>query len=259
MAVLSMPVFCALSPYAAEPPTDDHADSIAEGATVIPFNTTVAATIENFFDRDVFSFNAGSGREFRIRVFEAGIDDVDLEVRDQFGSEPYITTNSVAEGDADFWVHVPWGGALLYLDVGAFAEFTSGGYEVRVVRRNIVDVDDDGMADLWEVAVFGGIGAGPRGNPDGDDWTNLEEYLLGTDPMDATSGLFVTEVSNLSPAHEMGWTSVPTRTYGVYRGSSLLGPWTLIDTQPATGASTLFTDPNETGGATRIYRIQLAP
>ena len=250
----ALPVLCALCA------PDAHADGIDEGATVIPFNTTVAAAIDNFFDRDVYSFNAGFGREFRIRVFETGIDDVDLEVRDQFGIEPYIVTNSVVEGDVDFWVHVPMGGAVLFLDIGAFAEFTSGGYEVRVVRRAIVDGDGDGMADQWEIAIFGGTGAAPNVDKDGDGWTNLEEYLLGTDPMDALSGLFLTEVANLSPAHDLTWTSVPTRHYGIYRGNSPVGgPWTLIDTMTATGLSTSFTDPNASAPAMQIYRVELAP
>ena len=46
------------------------------------------------------------------------------------------------------------------------------------------DSDGDGIADGWE--VLNGLNArfaGDAGlNPDGDDYTNLEEYALGLDP-----------------------------------------------------------------------------
>jgi hypothetical protein len=50
------------------------------------------------------------------------------------------------------------------------------------------DDDSDGLHDAWEVAHFGATGAcAPGEDPDGDGWSNLEEFAAGTDPTDAAS------------------------------------------------------------------------
>lgn len=44
------------------------------------------------------------------------------------------------------------------------------------------DTDGDGMADAWEMAHFGHLGRDGTGDYDGDGISDLDEYLLGTDP-----------------------------------------------------------------------------
>ncbi len=49
-----------------------------------------------------------------------------------------------------------------------------------------LDLDEDGMADSWESANGLLLGSDDSaGDPDGDVYTNLEEYLNGTDPQQA--------------------------------------------------------------------------
>lgn len=43
----------------------------------------------------------------------------------------------------------------------------------------------DGMADAWEMQHFGTLDRQPWENSDTDGWTNLEEYLNSTDPLNA--------------------------------------------------------------------------
>ena len=45
------------------------------------------------------------------------------------------------------------------------------------------DNDHDGMADAWETQHFGGLTRSGREDADGDGYTDLEEYLNGTDPL----------------------------------------------------------------------------
>jgi hypothetical protein len=49
------------------------------------------------------------------------------------------------------------------------------------------DMDGDGLPDSWEQDYFGNLDQGPDDDYDGDDFTNYEEYIAGTDPTIAPS------------------------------------------------------------------------
>lgn len=44
------------------------------------------------------------------------------------------------------------------------------------------DRDGNGLPDDWEITNFGHIGVNPNADPDGDGWTNYQEYRNGTNP-----------------------------------------------------------------------------
>lgn len=45
-----------------------------------------------------------------------------------------------------------------------------------------VDIDGNGLPDNWELDYFGAFAQDPSADPDNDGWSNLTEYLAGTDP-----------------------------------------------------------------------------
>ena len=49
------------------------------------------------------------------------------------------------------------------------------------------DSDGDGLPDAWEMAHFGTLSFGANDDPDRDGFSNLQEFLAGSDPMDANS------------------------------------------------------------------------
>lgn len=58
-------------------------------------------------------------------------------------------------------------------------------YEYDMCPETIdVDTDGDGMSDVWEIENFGTLDQGPDGDPDGDNYTNLQEHDADTDPND---------------------------------------------------------------------------
>ena len=50
-----------------------------------------------------------------------------------------------------------------------------------------VDSNGDGIPDWWEFKYFGYVGIDPNADPDGDGFSNLQEYQNGTDPLNADS------------------------------------------------------------------------
>ncbi|RPI79749.1 MAG: hypothetical protein EHM45_01690 [Desulfobacteraceae bacterium] len=50
-----------------------------------------------------------------------------------------------------------------------------------------LDSDHDGMLDRWESLTFGNLSQTANGDYDGDGISNLDEYLLNTNPCDAAS------------------------------------------------------------------------
>ncbi|WP_411845843.1 DUF1800 family protein [Roseibacillus persicicus] len=57
---------------------------------------------------------------------------------------------------------------------------------VTSLNTSAVDLDGDGLSDLWELN-FGAEDEPANGDPDGDGYSNVEESLAGTDPFSATS------------------------------------------------------------------------
>ncbi len=48
--------------------------------------------------------------------------------------------------------------------------------------KPVIDSDADGLPDSWEMQYFGNLNQTASGDPDGDGYTNLEEYQNGTNP-----------------------------------------------------------------------------
>ena len=79
----------------------------------------------------------------------------------------------------------------------------------------IEDTDGDGMADEWETEHFGGLPALANADADLDGFTNLEEYIAGTDPLDSSSHPRL-EISAAAQGHaQLHWVAAPGRTYVV--------------------------------------------
>ena len=92
-------------------------------------------------------------------------------------------------------------------------------------------------------------------DPDGDGFTNLDEYIAGTDPGDGESLL---QVLNLIPQpFSVTFDTVTGRLYGVeYKDDLLDATWqSLTSNVSGTGGAVEVDDSDQTGK--RFYRIQV--
>jgi 3',5'-cyclic AMP phosphodiesterase CpdA len=132
---------------------------------------------------------------------------------------------------------------------------------------NKPDTDGDGLPDGWEVAhllnplsMTGDDGA--AGDPDQDGFSNLSEYLAGTNPRDAQSALKVQLQPLGNQKYRISWPSVPGRKYQVQAATSPFGTFAdLAGTNFPMRAESAFLSyeedrRNATAGS-RFYRVRL--
>jgi hypothetical protein len=118
----------------------------------------------------------------------------------------------------------------------------------------------DGLPVAWLLSNFGNTNINASADPDHDGMSNMQEYLAGTDPNNASSILRITAESFSSGGTNaaLTWNSVATRYYYIQKTPGLSSPvWTdsgLGLITPA-GSSTArsFTDTN---APMRFYRVQ---
>ena len=98
-------------------------------------------------------------------------------------------------------------------------------------------------------------------DPDHDRMTNQEEYLAGTNPLDANSVLRVSLEPALG-AYLLKFTAISNRAYQVdYRAALGAGSWSVltnISAAPVNRALSVL-DPVISGVTNRYYRLQAQP
>jgi hypothetical protein len=113
----------------------------------------------------------------------------------------------------------------------------------------------------WRFANFGTTSnsgnAAAAADPDGDGWSNAQEFSAGTDPKDGISLLKVSQMQASGSNMVVSFPTVTGKIYRVERSDTLQGgSWTtVLDNIPGTGGIVNVTD---NGGATqprRFYRI----
>ena len=114
-----------------------------------------------------------------------------------------------------------------YSDVGAQTVYYDNIRVTAAAGNN--DVDEDGMPDQWEIDNFGGTSeqdGGPEDDYDHDGASNLDEYLVGTGPTNASDFFHIKEFSNQTGSVLLTWDSVLDRLYSVQWSSNLIdGTW----------------------------------
>ena len=124
--------------------------------------------------------------------------------------------------------------------------------------NSTVDTDADGLPDSWEQLHFGGL-ARANGTTDSDDdgASDLEEFVSGTDPLDAGDVLRLA-CRPASTGIELIWLSKVGRFYQVEESVDLLAWSAASDVLEGTGASMTLTR-GVVPEPRRFYRIRVIP
>jgi hypothetical protein len=92
----------------------------------------------------------------------------------------------------------------------------------------IVDLDSDGMSDIWE-GIYHAGGLSPSADDDGDEQSNLFESEHGTNPLDSSSFLKIDAVLVHQAATVLRWNSIAGIEYRIERSTVLgNGTWTQL-------------------------------
>ena len=121
---------------------------------------------------------------------------------------------------------------------------------------------DGGEVSYWTWAAgidWGDADSSPDADPDGDGLTNWQEYLAGTDPLNANSVLRVSSFKTTAEGIVLRWPGVEGRYYAIEVTTSLLEPFQAIATDiPGEEPETFYVVPvSQESGARAFYRVIL--
>lgn len=118
----------------------------------------------------------------------------------------------------------------LFIGVPAAVLLTAG-VAIHDVAAASVDLDADGLSDVWELR-FGATALAPQTDTDGDGLSNLSESLLGTDPFDSSSRLSSFPSPGEGRSLALNWSPLPQALHHVETSTDLQN-WTRRGTYAA--------------------------
>lgn len=140
---------------------------------------------------------------------------------------------------------------------------------IQIRKIGDLDTDGDGIPDWWMLAYFNHPTGQSNDNSlayqdaDGSGFSNLQDYLAGTDPLDPSTSFRITNISIVGSDVQVTWTTEPNKTNQLESSSTGLGSnanWLSVGSLTiGTGTPATQTD---SGGATNplnFYRVQLVP
>jgi uncharacterized repeat protein (TIGR01451 family) len=192
------------------------------------------------------------------RIFQVPLSDTGTELR-AYSMETYQLLGTMLLPTAR-----PYARNLIRCGGDRLAFRTDNGGQVFLLRTSLAvsDNDRDGMPDDWEIEFFQSAHApdtGPEQDLDGDGVSNLNEYLIGSDPTDSLNQLRIKEVSAVDGFVVLKFHGAMGVRYQLEPASALDGPWMSVG-QVMTGDGRHLMVSHDTQGAPVLfYRVRRVP
>lgn len=120
------------------------------------------------------------------------------------------------------------------------------------------DADGDGVPNGADPGPLDQTNA--NDDPDGDGFTNFEEYLAGTDPLDNASSLRITGIAVESTDIRVTWSTAAGKTNALERTAGVFtNPVTIFTATNTTAGTTNFLDTGAANVSNWFYRVRLVP
>lgn len=134
--------------------------------------------------------------------------------------------------------------------VGEGPHVLSIGFDLGV---DLTDSDGDQLPDNWEIENFGSIGVDAGADPDGDGVSNLNEYIVGSNPNAGASGWPQTSLARDESGNTFSFPTIQGRLYQV-RVSDNLSSWSNLGS-PISGDGSTKSVLDPAAGNRRFYRL----
>jgi hypothetical protein len=147
---------------------------------------------------------------------------------------------------------------VYYLLIQAYDPGYDISYSLKYLGSNLPagDDDEDGMLDAWEITHFGSTNALPGEYGDTDPFSNLEEYIADTDPLDSESWFAVTN-SGYAGGMIISWHSAVGREYRVLWTDSPTSSFEPIPGVVVEHPQNSYTDTLHSAESANFYKVRV--
>jgi hypothetical protein len=132
--------------------------------------------------------------------------------------------------------------------------------QTAVVVRDSSSANTDGIPNAWWNQYFGTTsGVSASADTDSDGFSNAQEYLLGTHPLDSSSSFRITSIERNGTNAMVTWSAVTNKVYQL-QGKTSLGAltWSNLSVPPVTAISNSASAQHAAGGVEHFYRVILS-